>query len=57
MKKTLRRFVAACGLATLFFGSPAVHAFCTEVDVGPVAINCGGEGHIRVTGYISPIGL
>ncbi len=55
MKKTLRRFVAACGLATLFFGSPAVHAFCTEVEVGPVAINCGGEGHIRVTGYISPI--
>ena len=35
MNKTiLRRLGAACGLATLFLGSPAVHAFCTEVDVG-----------------------
>jgi hypothetical protein len=55
VNKTLRRFVAACGLGMLFFGSPAANAFCTQVDVGPVTINCGGEGHIRVTRYISPI--
>lgn len=55
MKTTLRQFLAACGFAMLFFGSPAAHAFCTEVEIGPVAVNCGGEGHKRVTGYISPI--
>lgn len=51
----LRQLGAACVLALLFFGSPKAQAFCTQVDVGPVTVNCGGEGHIRVTGYISPI--
>jgi hypothetical protein len=32
MKKTLRRFLAACGLATLFFGSPAVQTFRWDTD-------------------------
>ena len=55
MKKTLRQFLAACGFATLFFGSPAALAFCTEHDILGFPVNCGGEGHSRVTGYISPI--
>ena len=55
MKKTLRRFVSACGLATLFLGSPAAHAFCTEFDIFGIGVNCVDEGHKRVTGYIKPI--
>ena len=55
MQKTLRHFLAACGLAALFFGSPSANAFCTEHTVLDVPVNCGGEGHIRVTRYISPI--
>jgi Bacterial TSP3 repeat len=55
MKKTLRRFLAACGFATLFFGSPIANALCTEVDILGLPVNCVGEGHKRVTGYISPI--
>jgi hypothetical protein len=56
MKMTmLRQLGAACGLALLFFGSPKAQAFCTETTVLGVPVNCGGEGHVRVTGYISPI--
>ena len=56
MKMTmLRQLGAVCGLALLFFGSPKAQAFCTETTVLGVPVNCGGEGHIRVTGYISPI--
>ena len=55
MKKTLRHFLAACGFATLFFGSPAAQAFCTEHDILGLGVNCTGEGHKRVTEYMSPI--
>jgi hypothetical protein len=55
MKKTLRQFLAACGFATLFFGSPIANALCTEVDILGFGINCRDEGHKRVTGYIGPI--
>ena len=55
MKKTVRRIVSACGLATLFFGSSSAHAFCTEFDLLGLGVNCVDEGHKRVTGYIKPI--
>lgn len=55
MKKTLRQFLAACGFATLFFGSPAAQAFCTEHDILGLGVNCVDEGHKRVTDYMSPI--
>ena len=54
-KKTLRRFASAGGIATLFFGSSAAHAFCTTFDILGLGVNCVDEGHKRVTGYIKPI--
>jgi hypothetical protein len=55
MKKTLRRLGSACGLATLYFASSSAHAFCTEFDIFGIGVNCTGEGHKRITGYIKPI--
>ena len=55
MKKTVLRVAPALGLATLFFGSPSAHAFCTEFDIFGLGVNCVDEGHKRVTGYIKPI--
>jgi hypothetical protein len=55
MNKTLRGIRSACGLATLFLASSSAHAFCTEFDVFGVGLNCGDEGHKRVTGVIKPI--
>jgi hypothetical protein len=55
MKKTLRRFGSACGLATLYFASPSAHAFCTEFDILGIGVNCTDEGHKRITGYVKPI--
>jgi hypothetical protein len=55
MKKTVRRIGSTCGLLALFFGSSSAHAFCTEFDILGIGVNCVGEGHKRITGYIKPI--
>ena len=54
MKKTLRRIASACGLATLYFGSPSAHAFCTHFEIAGIGVNCVDEGHKKVTGYLGP---
>ena len=38
----------------LFFGSPSAHAFCTELEISGVGVNCTGEGHKRVTESMEP---
>jgi hypothetical protein len=40
--------------AVLFFGSPSTYAFCTEYEFEGIGVNCVGEGHKKVTGYIEP---
>jgi len=55
MNKKLLRIVSAWGLAMLYFASPGAHAFCTEFTVLGGAVNCGDQGHKRITGYIKPI--
>jgi hypothetical protein len=54
MKKPLFRIASVCGFATLYFGSPSAHAFCTEFELAGIGLNCTGEGHRKVTNSIEP---
>ena len=54
MKKRVLRIASVCAFATLYFGSPSAHAFCTHFEIAGIGVNCVDEGHKKVTGYLGP---
>jgi hypothetical protein len=55
MKNKLFRIGPTCAFIMLLFASAGAHAFCTEIDIAGIGVNCRDEGHKRVTGYIEPV--